>query len=343
MTGQDLEHILEHTRGLWSDVRGKRVFITGGTGFLGRWLLESFAYINRELYLKAGLTVLSRNPDDFIRRAPALGRDPAISFCRGDVRDFTFPEADHHFIIHGAAAVSAGLNEENPQAMFDTIVRGTARTLEFAAKTRCEKFLFISSGAVYGKQPADMSHIPETYSGGPDTMEPGSAYGEGKRAAELLCAIHHRRHPGTEPKIARCFATVGPHMSLDSHLAMGNFIRDAAAGGPIAVNGDGTPLRSYLYAADLAVWLWTILFMARPCRPYNVGSAEPVTILETARAVAGLVTPPPAVKVARPPGGAPPQRYVPDVSRAEQELGLSQKINLNEAITRTMAFTKGAQ
>lgn len=341
MTEQDLEHILAHTRDLWPGLRGQRVFITGGTGLVGRWLLESFAYANKKLDLKSGVTVLSRDPEAFLRQAPALGGDPAVTLLKGDVRDFAFPEKEHPFIIHGAAAVSAG--QDDPLTIFDTIVRGTERTLEFAARTGCRKFLFISSGAVYGKQPPEMERIPESYAGGPDPLDPGSAYGEGKRAAELLCAAYHKLHPGLETKIARCFALVGPHFPERTHLAIANFIRDAGNGGPILVKGDGTACRSYLYSADLAVWLWTILFRARPCRPYNVGSGRSVSILETARAVAGLSVPPLAVTVAQAPAGGASQRYVPDVSRAELELGLVPWIGLNEAISRTMSFEKGAQ
>jgi dTDP-glucose 4,6-dehydratase len=203
---------------------------------------------------------------------------------------------------------------------------------------RGDDALAASSGAVYGRQPPELTHIPETYAGAPDPLDPASAYGEGKRLAEHLCALYHHRH-GIDTKIARCFAFVGPHLPLDAHFAIGNFIRDALAGGPVRVSGDGTPCRSYLYAADLAVWLWTILFRAPACRPYNIGSGESVTILEAARAVAesaGL--PPSAVTVARSPSAAPPQRYVPDVSRAETELGLRAWTPLGEAVARTLRF-----
>ena len=338
MAPADLDHILAHTYGLWDELSGRRVFITGGTGFFGRWLLESLAWVNEKLALNASLTVLSRDPEAFRRQAPQLCANPAISLVTGDVRSFAFPDGEYPFVVHGATAASAKTNADEPQQMYDTIEQGTRRTLDFAVQARCRKFLFISSGAVYGRQPSEMTHIPESYQGGPNPMNSSSAYGEGKRAAELLCALYHHNHPTLEPKIARCFTFVGPYLPLDAHFAIGNFIRDALGGGPIVVKGDGTPYRSYLYAADLAIWLWTILFRAPTCRPYNVGSGEAVTILETACAVAETTTPPLPVTVAQTPANLPPQRYVPSVSRAKIELGLEPRIELTEAIHKTANF-----
>jgi dTDP-glucose 4,6-dehydratase len=221
--------------------------------------------------------------------------------------------------------------------MLDSIVAGTRRTLDFAVSAGASKFLLTSSGAVYGKQPSEMTHVPETYAGAPDTMNPRSAYGEGKRLAELLCAIYHQRQ-GLETKIARCFAFVGPYLPLDVHFAIGNFIRDAIAGRPIEIKGDGTPHRSYLYAADLAIWLWTILAHGAACRPYNVGSEESVSIADLARGVAAALQPDLGVHIAgRPAAGTPVARYVPETGRAA-ELGLQPYASLDCGIRRTASW-----
>ena len=338
---QDLNHILAHTEGLWDELRGKRIFITGGTGFFGCWLLESFAWANDRLGLGASALVLTRDPDAFGRKAPHLAGHPAIRFHTGDVRSVEFPAGEFSHVIHAATEASAKLNDENPLLMLDTIVEGTRRTLEFARRCGAQKYLLTSSGALYGKQPPDLAHIPEEYVGGLDPLDPRSVYGEGKRIAEMLCALYAQQH-GLETKIARCFAFVGPYLPLDIHFAIGNFIRDGLRGGPIQVKGDGTPYRSYLYAADLAIWLWTILFRGESCRPYNVGSEAEVTIKDLAHTVAQVFQPPVEVRTAKQVvPGKPAERYVPSTRRAQSELGLKQRVDLGESIQRTIAWHTG--
>jgi dTDP-glucose 4,6-dehydratase len=333
----DLDHVLEHTPQVWDQLRGARLFITGGTGFFGTWLLESLLWAVERHRLPLEAVVLTRSPATFADKHPHLAGHPSIRCHQGDVRDFDLPHGEFTHVIH--AAFPSTRPVADPRETADVIVRGTQRTLELVARAGVRHLLFTSSGAVYGRQPVDFAAIPETYAGGPDPSDPRSAYGESKRMAELLCQLAARG--GVSVKIARGFAFVGPHLPLDAHFAIGNFIRDALAGGPIRLRGDGTAVRSYLYAADLAVWLWTILVAGNSGQVYNVGGAEAVTIAELARRVRDELAPDAQIEQHRQPNpGQPVDRYVPDVSRAANELGLEPRITIEEAVSRTAEWAR---
>lgn len=334
----DLDLVLERTRHLWSEVRGERIFITGGTGFFGCWLAESFVHANRTMGLNAHATILTRRPAAFATKCPHLAFDPAITLLTGDVRDFTYPDGDFEYVIHAATESSAGPADQKPDETLRTIVQGTERVLEFAAGHGSGRFLFTSSGAVYGQQPASISCLPEDYAGAWEPLDDASEYAEGKRAAERMCTESSSRH-GFESRIARCFAFVGPHLPLDAHFAVGNFIRDAMRGKTIQVNGDGTPMRSYMYGADLAIWLWTILFRSSNQQVFNVGSDEAISILDLAKTVRDVLRSSATVQVAQEVvKGAEPRRYVPSTKRAQQSLGLKCEVTVQEAIRRTAAW-----
>jgi dTDP-glucose 4,6-dehydratase len=311
---------------------GGSVFITGGTGFFGIWLLETLAWANARLKVGVRATVLSRDPKAFFRRAPHLAANSALSFVAGDVRDFSPPTSRYTHLVHAAFDSSRAIT--NPLAAFDTLTQGTRRMLEFAAAQPVERMLFVSSGAVYGPQAANVEHVPESCLGGPDTLAPASAYAEGKRTGEFLCGIAASN--GLPVTIARCFAFMGPGLPIDSHFAAGNFLRDAHRGGDIVVKGDGSAVRSYLYAADLAIWLWTILLRGQPGRAYNVGSDQGISVGDLARMIATRAPTLPAVRILLASVGGPPERYVPDTGRASNELGLRQLIPLPASIDRTL-------
>ena len=235
----DLLAVLEQTRSCWEQARGERIFVTGGTGFLGAWLLESFAVIRRELKLDTRLTALSRRPEAFREKMPHLfaddrGIDLGIDLLGGDVRDFAFPEGRHKYVIAAATEASAKQLADEPQEMWSTMLTGMQRTLEFARTHGAKRLLQTSSGAVYGRQPSDVMHLPEEFAGAPDAMSVKSVYGEGKRVSELLGALAERVY-GIGHVSARIFAMGGPHLPLDAHFALGNFVRDVMRGGPVVI------------------------------------------------------------------------------------------------------------
>lgn len=332
---RDLEHVLEHTHALWEELRGGRLFVTGGTGFFGRWMLESFLRANDQLRLGARAIVLTRDPRRFVEAAPHVAGHEAIMLHPGDVKSFEPPTQECTHVLHMATETALG---ESPAASFRTAVRGTERVLEFAARRGVRKLLLTSSGAVYGRQPPELERLSEEYSGAPRPEDVSAGYAQGKRAAEFLCSVAAAESQ-LEAKIARCFAFVGPMLPLDGNFAVGNFIRDALYRDRIEVNGDGTPRRSYLYAADLALWLWTILFRGESRRPYNVGSEADLSISDLALLVARVVRPDIPVRIAEAPAaGVLPVRYVPSTARAARELGVQSHVVLDDAVLRTASW-----
>jgi len=339
----DLDHILKHTHDLWENLRGERIFITGGTGFIGSWLLESLIWADQKYNLGVEALILTRHPDAFKQKVPRITSSSSINLYTGDISNFIFPSGEFKYVIHAAAEPRVRFILKQQLTTFDTIVEGTRRTLLFAQQCGAQKFLLTSSGAIYGQQPSDMPQLSEEFLGAPNCTDPRSAYGEGKRAAETLCILFSRQ-AGFEVKIARCFTFVGAYLPLDAEFAIGNFIRDGLNGGPIHIDGDGTAYRSFLYAADMAIWLWTILFLGKPSYPYNVGSENPISIAQLAQLVADQFEPRPQIRISKSPvTGSLPERYVPSIRRAMVELGLHQSVDLVTALQKTISFLENKQ
>jgi nucleoside-diphosphate-sugar epimerase len=336
---EDLDHIYQNTQDIWESFRGKSIFLTGGTGFFGKWLLESFIYANEKLGLNARLTTLTRDPESFIQQFPFYSDySKTVKFVKGDILSFDFNLEDKiQYIIHAATAASESLNKENPLLMMDTITVGTRRVLDFAKTQPIESFLFISSGAIYGIQPSNISHIKEDDSFKIDINDSKSAYAEGKRIAELYCSTYFEKL-GLPVKIARCFAFVGPYLPLETHFAIGNFINNVLNNQDIIIKGDGSTIRSYMYASDLMVWLWCILLKGEINQPYNVGSDKAIKIKELAKRVKIVSKSKSNIKVL---GSSikfeDVDIYCPNI-RKSSKLNLEIAIHLDESIKKTIKF-----
>ncbi len=336
VTQNDLNHVLTFAKSDLLALKGAHLFITGGTGYIGRWLLESIYYANQILDLNITATVLSRNPHRFILHHPHLGKDPAITLVEGDVQNFPFPIGEFTHAVHAATDVIA-IN--SPLDMFDVTVCGTRHVLNFCKSREIKNVLLLSSGAVYGRIPDDIELVPEEYSGSPSVGTPDSAYGIGKIVTEWL-GNTYSSHGGMACKSARIFAQIGPYLALDKQFAAGNFILNALNEENFLIKGDGSPRRSYMYATDLVVWLLGILVRGQAGRAYNVGSDHPISIRDLATMiakVAGMSTAKIEVR-GKPSLQAAPERYVPDITRAKDELGLKISIPLDEALHRTIEW-----
>jgi len=297
----------------------KRLFISGGTGFFGKSMLDYRLRHPEWPWTKAEWVILSRSPARFAASCPRFANQPGVSFVAGDVRNFVFPEGRFDAILHAATSAVTTLSDAE---MTSVIMDGAQHVVDFAKAAGCSKILFTSSGAVYGPR--------ITPAGEDDACEPVTAYGKGKLAVERLLI-----DTGFDVKIARCFAFTGPHLNRGIHFAIGNFIQNCLDGKLIVINGNGTPLRSYLYADDLVEWLFAILDRGENGRPYNVGSDRAVSIRDLAATVREALGSSSEVQVLGRdvPGAA--DVYVPDISRIRRELGVEVKCDLRSAIIRT--------
>ena len=331
---QDLAHVLDHTRDVWDDLRGAQLFITGAGGFVGSWLLETLLDADRELNLGVRATVLVRDAGRFRRALPALAASPLVHLQTGDVRAADVPADGMTHVVHCASAQAPQVNAERPDEVVDIIERGSARVVEAAERAGAVRFLQVSSGSVYGPQPAELPRMDESFAGAASAADPAQRFGAAKRRAEERGNAAVER--GVTFVSARMFALVGPRLPLDGQFAIGNFLGDAAAARTVRLTGDGTPVRSWMHAADMAAWCWTLLVRGRAGAAYNVGSEEEHTLWDAAQRTAALPSPPVRVERARTPdAGSRPSRYVPSIQRARVELGLEAWIPFDDALSRT--------
>jgi dTDP-glucose 4,6-dehydratase len=331
---QDLQSIVDSCETEFKELSSANIFITGGTGFIGCWTLEAIRHSNLTLKTNIRASILTRSVVNFKNKVPHLADYELFNFIEGDVSGFISPAENYSHLIHAATDASADLNENNPLQMFNTVLQGTMRALDFAVEKNIKNVLFLSSGAVYGQQPWEMKNVPESWLGGPNCVDARATYAEAKRAAEMLCAIYMKQF-GLKVSIARIFALLGPYLSLGIHFAAGNFIRDAMGMKKVVVNGDGLPCRSYLYASDLTVWLFKMLTDNRQLPPLNVGSDESISVGELAKKVSSLVGSGEYEIMAKPDMGWNPGIYVPNTDQAYKELGVKRTVSLDEAIIRT--------
>ena len=303
----------------------KRLFITGGTGFFGKSMLDYRLRHPEWEWARAEWVVLSRSPESFATHCPWLAKQLGISFIEGDVRDFAFPSGTFDAMIHAATDAGSSIPDDE---MTSVIVDGTRHVMEFAKTAHCRTILFTSSGAVYGPRTSPASED--------DECRPSTAYGKGKLQAEMILAESR-----LDVKIARCFAFVGPYLNRRAHYAIGNFIQNCLDGKPIEIKGDGTPLRSYLYADDLVEWLFAILEHGKSGKAYNVGSSAAISIRELAETVRQVVGTTNEIIVNETPTKLSPSVYVPVTSRANAELSLEAKLGLEESILKTINKSQG--
>jgi dTDP-glucose 4,6-dehydratase len=334
----DLSEISERLLGVVDDLRGASILVTGGTGFVGTWLVESFLHLDQAANLGARMVVLTRDADAYATRSPHLVSDPRLSVHVGTlgVAGAFAGLDDITHIIHAGSDINRRMSPAEALEALRTLDQGTEDLLQAAETWPTKRFLYISSAAVYGRSHENLT-MHEDCSNCPSVLGPESTYGMGKRIAELRACLH-ASSMGYAAVVARLGAFIGPMLPLDGGFAAGNFIADALAGRRIQIQGDGTAVRCYQYAADLTIWLWRLLLNGKSGEAYNVGGEIPVSIRELAACVARIVGNQGVNSLGCIVPGQPADRYCPSVEKATRELGLENRIGLEVAVRRTLSW-----
>ena len=337
---EDLEAISQ-----WSETDLRLIvdfptIITGGSGFIGTWLTLSWVHAHKTFGGSGRLLVTSRNSAYNKHLIDSIHQSAPVTYCDSDIRELAVPpEFQNSFLVHAATPASDELNRSNPDLMLSIIVDGQKQLLRESTRINVKRFLFLSSGAVYGPQPLDLPNVSEEMFNVLGNSISNSAYSEGKRLSEELgnkAAID----TGLQFVTARLFAFLAPYLPMDSHFAAGNFLSQATGSSKITIRSGGGSQRTYQYASDMVSWLWTLLVRGEIGEAYNVGSDQEISILGLAQTIQHQVLPRVELEVLGVDTPDTVSRYVPSIDKISTQFGLTNQVSLDLAIRKTESWLR---
>ncbi len=320
-----------------ASLRGKKILVTGGTGFFGVWMVTALSQIIETLKGDLEVAVITRDSKVFLERNPSFNASRNLRFFDGDIRSVNLAGENFSHLIHMATtSANETFSNERQINKIDLLCSGTRNLLEQLSGD-LEVVLFTSSGVVYGASSAD-SAIYDNQLTRPDNLHVDSALAYGKLLAEYLVNYFSGEF-GYKYSIARCFTFLGQGLPLDIHYAAGNFVADVMNDKPIRVLGSGQECRSYMYIGDALAWLLRLL--VEPADDaYNLGSEKAMTVFELAQVVARVAGRPEKIEVLGQQlseGNFKRQFYVPSTSKIRSKFpGLEEWTTVSEAVGKML-------
>lgn len=273
----------------WEMLRSKTILITGGSGFLAAYLVKALLTIGKMHQLNLKVICLARSLRSVESRLSSCLKDRDLTVILHDISQplpNNFPRAD--FIIHAASQASPKYYGVDPVGTLLANSSGTAFLLEYAVRSQAERFLFFSSGEVYGVPLNTNQLISEQDYGYLDPMNVRSCYAESKRVGETMCVAWGQQH-GLHASVVRPFHAYGPGMALDDGRVFADFVADVVAKRDIVLKSDGLALRPFCYIADATIGFLTVLLKGGKAEAYNIANPEAeISIGDLAVLVANL-------------------------------------------------------
>jgi len=342
---EDIRNILKTLGKEVDKLSGKTVLITGGSGLIGSYLVETIAYLNIENRLKKQCKILSLQKSKITKnhRLEYLLNRPDIKFVSRDAAKPYSPPFKIDYVIHCAGDSAPALFTSDPLGTVDVNILGIRWILEYAKAKKVKSILYMSSGEVYGNPTPDNIPTPESYKGNVSTTDPRACYTSSKRLAETLCFIYFEKF-GVPVKIARPFIVYGPGLKITDRRVMADFIRSGLRKIPIEMLSEGLDTRSYCYIQDATVAFFKILLSEKNGEIFNVASdLEEVSIRDLAELVHRICNISTSVKIKKSNARFikdAPNRVFPDIAKLKKTFAFEPKVRIEEGLRRTIDWNK---
>jgi len=267
--------------------------------------------------------------------------DSNIRFIEHDVTKPLSFSKDIHYIIHAAGIASPQYYQKFPLETLDVAIIGTKNMLELA-KQKNAKFVFFSSSEIYGDP--DSQHIPtkEDYRGNVSSLGPRACYDESKRVGETLCYIFSQ-HFGVKTNIVRPFNFYGPGMQEKDYRVLPNFASRIKAEKPLKIYGKGDQTRTFCYITDALTGLLQVILKGVPNEIYNIGNPQPeVSVVQLAEIISRVLDYKIPHEIVNYPTEYPanePNRRCPDIGKAQEQIGYSPQVKLEDGLKRFFSWT----
>lgn len=323
----------------FSILDNQSILVTGGTGFVGKWIAEMVSYINFTSNLNIKLYLLGRDIVKFKDEVPHLAEKSFINFIEQDVRYLHDLPIDLNYIIHAAGSPDNREHVSDPLKTIETFYKGTQSLLDAASRIQdLKKIVHLSSHQVYGKNETEQL-ISENSFGPFEALNIANCYAESKRIAETLCS-YYKNNLRLPIIILRPFAFIGPYQDIEKPWAINSFIRDAILGGPIRILGNGLTERSYLYASDMVYCILKSLIDGKIGEIYNLGSSTPISLNELAIKIQNQSGSKMEILTRSSKDYISVSKLVPNTDKIKKELNFKEVFTIDEAINRTILWNQ---